>query len=99
MGDAGYIIAGPIGREVLGFGTVLFAICGSGSQMLSGYYALSSLSDNKLCAMLYTGIFALPILLCSFFRTLDHLSWLSIPGCACILLSALVGRSHGNWTG
>lgn len=27
MGDAGMILFGPIGREVLSFGTVLFAVC------------------------------------------------------------------------
>lgn len=26
IGDAGFILFGPIGREVLGFGTVIFAI-------------------------------------------------------------------------
>lgn len=26
IGDAGFILFGPIGREVLGFGTVVFAI-------------------------------------------------------------------------
>lgn len=26
-GDAGYILFGPIGREVLGIGTIIFAIC------------------------------------------------------------------------
>ena len=30
MGDAGYILFGPIGREILSWGTVIFAICGTG---------------------------------------------------------------------
>ncbi|KAK8162337.1 transmembrane amino acid transporter [Phyllosticta citrichinensis] len=91
MGDAGYILFGPIGREVLAFGTVLFAIFGTGSQMLAGEIALATLSDNKLCAMLYTGIFAIPILIFSFPRTFSKLTHLSIAACVSILVAGLVG--------
>lgn len=48
-------------------------------------------SDNKLCLMLYTGIFAVPTLICSFPRTLDQLSWLSIPSVLSILVAGIVG--------
>lgn len=91
MGDAGYILFGPIGREVLAFGTVVFAIFATGGQMLAGQIALAALSDNKLCLMLYTGIFAIPTLICSFPRTLDGLSWLSIPSVLCIIVAGVVG--------
>ena len=36
MGDAGYILFGPIGREVLSAGTVIFAIFATGSQLFAG---------------------------------------------------------------
>lgn len=91
MGDAGFILFGPIGREVLAFGTVVFAIFATGGQLLAGQIALSSLSDGKLCLMLYTGIFAIPTLLLSFPRTLDHLSWISIPSVVSILVAGIVG--------
>ena len=55
MGDAGRIMGGPILREILAAGTVIFAICATGSQLLAGQIALSTLSGNKLCLMLYTG--------------------------------------------
>ena len=91
MGDAGYILFGPIGREVLSGGTVIFAIFGTGGQLLAGQIALGALSSNKLCLMLYTGIFAIPTLLCSLPRTLDSLSWLSIPSVISILVAGIVG--------
>ncbi|KAF2087304.1 transmembrane amino acid transporter [Saccharata proteae CBS 121410] len=91
MGDAGMILFGPIGREVLAGGTVIFAVFAAGSQMLSGEIALAALSDNKLCTLLYTGIFAIPILVCSFPRTLNSLSWLCIPSCISILIAGIVG--------
>ena len=91
MGDAGYIIFGPIGREVLALGTIVFAVFATGGQLLAGQIALASLSDNKLCLMLYTGIFAIPTFLFSLPRTLDRLSWLSIPSVISILVAGIVG--------
>lgn len=91
MGDAGYILFGPIGREVLSAGTVIFAVFATGGQLLAGQIALTSLSDSKLCLMLYTGIFAIPTLLFSFPRTLDKLSWLSVLSVGSILVAGVVG--------
>ncbi|KAI7186443.1 transmembrane amino acid transporter [Hortaea werneckii] len=91
MGDAGYILFGAVGREVLAFGTVVFAVFATGGQLLAGQIALASLSDGKLCLMLYTGIFATPTLICSFPRTLDGLSWMSIPSVLSILIAGIVG--------
>jgi hypothetical protein len=41
--------------------------------------------------MLYTGIFAIPTFICSFPRTLDRLSWISIPSVISILIAGIVG--------
>lgn len=91
MGDAGMILFGPIGRDILAAGTIIFAIFATGGQLLAGQIALASLSDNKLCLMLYTGIFTIPTLLFSLPRTLDRLSWLSIPSVISILVAGIVG--------
>ncbi|KAK3672419.1 hypothetical protein LTR78_007726 [Recurvomyces mirabilis] len=91
MGDAGYILFGPVGREILSFGTVVFAVFATGGQLLAGQLALGVLSNNKLCLMLYTGIFAIPTLICSFPRTLDGLSWISIPSVLSIMVAGVVG--------
>ena len=58
MGDAGEVIAGPIGRELLFWGSVLVAILAQGSHLLAGARALQAFSNNSLCSLLYTGIFA-----------------------------------------
>ena len=91
MGDAGFIIFGPLGREILSFGTIVFAVFATGGQLLAGQIALGSLSDSKLCLMLYTGIFAVPTLICSLPRTLDRLSWLSVPSVISIIVAGVVG--------
>lgn len=93
MGDAGLILGGPILREILAAGTVIFAVCATGSQLLAGQITLATLSNNKLCLMLYTGIFTIPTLILSFPRTLDQLSILSILSCICILVAGVVGMS------
>lgn len=91
MGDAGYIMFGPLGREIMSFGTCCFAIFACGGQLLAGQIALASLSDNKLCSMLYTGIFAMPTLLCSLPRTFHGLSWVSIASVLSIFIAGIVG--------
>ena len=49
MGDAGYILFGFPGREILSFGTIVFAVFATGGQLLAGQIALANLSSNKLC--------------------------------------------------
>ena len=66
MGDAGLILFGPIGREVLAGGTVIMAVFFTGSQLLAGQIALSALSNNALCTMAFAGIFAGATLVLSF---------------------------------
>lgn len=61
MGDAGLIMGGPILREILSAGTVIFAVFATGSQLLAGQITLGVLSENKLCLMLYTGKSALRV--------------------------------------
>lgn len=91
MGDAGMLLFGPVGRDVLAGGTIIFAVFATGSQLIAGQNALASLSDNKLCAVLYTGIFTVPVFLFSLPRTLDRLSWLSVLAVLSILLAGVVG--------
>ncbi|KAF2199480.1 transmembrane amino acid transporter [Delitschia confertaspora ATCC 74209] len=91
MGDAGYILFGPVGREVLSAGTLVFAVLATGGQLLAGQIALSALSGGKLCLMLYTGIFAVPTLLFSAPRTLDRLTYLSVLAVASIIIAGLIG--------
>ena len=91
MGDAGLILGGWPLRELLAFGTIAFAIFATGSQLLAGQIALAALSDSKLCALLYTGIFTIPTVLCSLPRTLDHLSFLSILAALSILIAGFIG--------
>ncbi|KAI1390671.1 transmembrane amino acid transporter protein-domain-containing protein [Hypoxylon trugodes] len=90
MGDAGYILFGPIGREILGAGTIMFAVCATGSQILAGQLALTVLSDGKLCTLAFAGVFSIAVAVCSFPRTLNNLSRLSLAGGISIITAGIV---------
>ena len=45
MGNAGEVLFGPVGREILSFGTIVFAVFATGSQILAGQIALGSVSQ------------------------------------------------------
>jgi hypothetical protein len=72
---------------------VITAVFFTGSQPLAGQVALSALSNNKLCLMLYTGISTTLTLLPSFPRRLESLSWLCILSCAYTLIAGVVGMA------
>ncbi|KAI0639244.1 amino acid transporter [Trametes polyzona] len=78
MGDAGFILFGPVGREILSFGTIIFAVFAVGSELLSGQLALSTLSNNGLCAIALLAIFSAATFLLSVPRTLGSLNWLGV---------------------
>ncbi|KAI0397006.1 transmembrane amino acid transporter [Xylariaceae sp. FL0594] len=90
MGDAGMILFGPIGREILGGGTIIFAVFAAGSQILAGQLALGVLSDQRLCTVGFSGIFAIAITLASFPRTLGSLGFLSVAGGISIVIAGIV---------
>ena len=91
MGDAGYILAGPVGREVLLFGTIAFAIAGTSGQLLAGQLALSFLSDSAICSVYFVLVFAAASVLIAAIRTMGNLRWLTVISCISIFVAALVG--------
>ncbi|KDQ63834.1 hypothetical protein JAAARDRAFT_29881 [Jaapia argillacea MUCL 33604] len=94
MGDAGFIIFGPVGREILSTGTIIFAIAGTGSVLLSGQQALTTLSNKGMCAMYLLLIVSATTFVLALPRTLGRLSHLGLFSAALITLSgflAMVG--------
>ena len=62
--------------------------CAQGSELLSGQQALSTLSDNGLCAVYLLLIFAVATLRVALPRTLGRLGWL---GLASVFLIGVCG--------
>ncbi|OAQ98390.1 hypothetical protein LLEC1_05272 [Akanthomyces lecanii] len=93
MADAGYIMFGPVGREIMAFGTFAFAIFATGGQLLAGQIALATLTESKLCNLIYTAIFAIASLVLSLPRTFHGLGYVSILSVLSILIAGLVGMA------
>lgn len=91
MGDAGQILFGAFGREIFAFGTLFFAVLLAGGQMLSGQIALAKLSENGLCNISFTGLFAAATFLCALPRTYDYLGWISMASVGSIVVAGIVG--------
>ncbi|KAG1755078.1 transmembrane amino acid transporter protein-domain-containing protein [Suillus paluster] len=88
--DAGYIMFGPVARELLAFGTVAFAICGSGSELLSSQQALSTLSNQGICSMYLVIITGAVAFMISLPRTLGRLAWMGLLSAGVIALAGFV---------
>lgn len=78
MGDAGMVMFGPIGREILMFGTIVFAIAATSGQLLAGQLALSEISDDEICSVLFVLVFAAASFLVALTRTLGGTRWLAV---------------------
>ncbi|KAI9572784.1 transmembrane amino acid transporter protein-domain-containing protein [Boletus coccyginus] len=90
MGDAGYIMFGPIGREILLAGTIIFAIACVGSLLLSGQQALSTLFDGRLCSTYFVLICGAVTLLIALPRTLDRLTWMALLSATAITIAGVL---------
>ncbi|KAH7882791.1 transmembrane amino acid transporter protein-domain-containing protein [Phlebopus sp. FC_14] len=90
MGDAGLLMWDSLAREVLSAGTIIFAISGTGSLLLTGQQALSTLSDSRICSVYWVIICGVVTLTISLPRTLNRLTWLAFVSGFTITLSGVV---------
>ncbi|KAH9931718.1 uncharacterized protein BXZ73DRAFT_90135 [Epithele typhae] len=90
MADAGEILAGPVGREVLGAAQVLFLVFYCGSHVLTGLIAFDTITDGASCSILWAAVTAIICLLLTIPRTLNGISYLSVVSFISILGSVLI---------
>lgn len=78
MPDAGEILMGAFGREVLFAGQMLFLVFLMASHLLTFTVALNQLTEHATCSIVF-GVVGLVVSLCiSLPRTLEKMSWLSL---------------------
>ncbi|GAA6006819.1 hypothetical protein JCM10207_009106 [Rhodosporidiobolus poonsookiae] len=89
MADIGYIIAGPIGREVMGafFWITLTFVAGAG--ILGVATCFNALTKNASCTAVWGLVGAVLVFLVSSIRTLDRISWLGWVGLVGIMASVI----------
>ena len=78
MADAGFILAGPIGREVLGAAQIIFMTFVCGSHVLTGLIAFDTITSGASCSVLWAGVSAIICLVLTIPRTLNGISYLSV---------------------
>ncbi|EAU31474.1 conserved hypothetical protein [Aspergillus terreus NIH2624] len=90
MADAGEVLMGPFGRELLGCGQLLFLIFLMGSHVLTFSVAMNVLTDHATCSIAF-GILGMFIsFIMSLPRTLEKMSWLSLISFASIFFAVLI---------
>ncbi|KAJ0166204.1 N amino acid transport system protein [Colletotrichum tanaceti] len=87
--DAGEMMFGWVGREVLGAAFCLFFTFTSGSAMLSISIALNVLSVHATCTAVFVAVAAIVGFGFSSLRTLGRISWLAWVGVISIIVAVL----------
>lgn len=78
MADAGEVIAGKWGKEILGAAQIIFFIFIMASHLLTFTVAMNTITNHGTCSIVF-GIVGMVIsFICSLPRTLEKMSWLSI---------------------
>ncbi|KIR42716.1 neutral amino acid transporter [Cryptococcus deuterogattii 99/473] len=89
LADVGYIMWGPIGREVFGavYWIQLTAVAGAG--LLSVSVALNAMSGHGACTIIFVVVAAIINILISSIQTLDRISWIGWIGLGGIMSSVI----------
>ncbi|KAH9900929.1 transmembrane amino acid transporter protein-domain-containing protein [Cubamyces lactineus] len=102
MADAGEILAGPIGREVLGAAQVVFMTFVCGSHVLTGLIAFDTITAGASCSVLWAAVAAIICLVLTIPRTLNGISYMSVVSfisIASAVLITMIGVGVGGHKG
>ncbi|RSL65286.1 hypothetical protein BHE90_000308 [Fusarium euwallaceae] len=90
IADAGQLMFGPIGREILGVGFCLYWIFVSGGGMLGVSIGLNTISTHGACTAVFVAVAAIVGFGCASIRTLSRMSWLAWVGLVFLVGSILI---------
>ncbi|KAF5022675.1 hypothetical protein F66182_5223 [Fusarium sp. NRRL 66182] len=83
--DAGYIMFGRVGREVIATVFMLYWIFVAGSAMLGISIGLNSVSSHAACTAVFVAVAAVLGFFFASIRTLGRIGWLAWIGLVCIM--------------
>lgn len=78
MADAGEVLLGRFGREVLGAAQLLFLIFIMGSHILTFMVMMNTLTEHGTCTIVFGVVGLVVSFVCCLPRTLKKVSWMSI---------------------
>ncbi|GIJ89208.1 hypothetical protein Asppvi_008138 [Aspergillus pseudoviridinutans] len=90
IGDAGEVLFGWIGREVLGTGLLLCLVFVMGGHILTFTVMMNTLTDHGTCSIVFGVVGLLISLILSLPRTFKRMTWLSVTSFASIVAAVLV---------
>ncbi|KAL4878166.1 transmembrane amino acid transporter protein-domain-containing protein [Aspergillus karnatakaensis] len=90
MDDAGGLMFGRVGREVLGLAFSLYWIFVAGSGILGLSIGLNAVSSHGTCTAVFVVVAAVAGFTLASIRTLGRISWIAWVGLGCIATSVLL---------
>ncbi|KAE8146781.1 amino acid transporter [Aspergillus avenaceus] len=90
MADAGEVMLGRVGREVLGTAQLLFLIFIMGSHILTFSVMMNTVTEHGTCSIVFGVVGLVLSFVCTLPRTLKNVSWLSISSFISIIASVLI---------
>ena len=90
MADAGEVVAGPIGREILGAGQVVFLIFVMGSHLLTFSIMMNTITSHGTCSIVFGIVGMLVCLVFTLPRTLKKVSYMSIASFISIVSAVII---------
>lgn len=90
MADAGEVLLGRVGREVLGTAQLIFLIFIMGSHILTFIVMMNTLTEHGTCSIVFGIVGMIISFVCTLPRTLKKVSWLSISSFISIVTALLI---------
>lgn len=90
MADAGDILLGPIGRNFLEFGQLLFFLFATGSHLLTFTVMMNTLTDHGTCSIVFGVVGLILSFIFSLPRTMKNVSWLAMASFISVFASVLI---------
>ncbi|KAI0601572.1 putative amino acid transporter [Biscogniauxia sp. FL1348] len=87
--DAGEMMFGPIGRQVMGFAFCLYWIFVAGSGMLGASIGFNAVSTHGACTAVFVAVAAVIGFGFSSIQTLGRLTWIAWIGLCCIITAIM----------
>ncbi|KAF4220674.1 hypothetical protein CNMCM8980_001629 [Aspergillus fumigatiaffinis] len=90
IADAGEVLFGWLGREILGTGLLLCLVFVMGGHILTFTVMMNTLTDHGTCSIVFGVVGLLISLILSLPRTFKRMSWLSVISFASIVAAVMV---------
>lgn len=90
MADAGEILMGQVGRNVLELGQLLFFLFATGSHLLTFTVMMNTLTEHGTCSIVFGVVGLILSFLLSLPRTMKNVSWLAMASFISIFVAVMV---------